>query len=362
MYYLCPMKALEIRNIKPLLYALAFAVMVYIGVQILIQWQTFTHIYYPAFYEKFFPFWSGMFGLIPLSIGDIFYGIILISLLISLYVVIRCFVLKQYWRGFRILGRWVYIFTFFYILFQFAWGFNYYRPNLYEKFQAEPPSVEQLKTVASKLQADLVPVREGLEEDQTGVLYMARDEMRSHFQRRLLQADYRYRYIPKVAIKKYSLYSFFMRHFGVTGYYNPFSGEAQITRGAPRSILLFSLAHEQAHQMGYAYEYEANFVGYVSLVESTDPTLRYIGQWRALQYVLREIYPQDSIFVQEVVNQYTPGMQRDRAAEKAFAQKYSGAANDAFGFMNQQYLKRNNQPEGLRSYNRFVDLLIHREQ
>lgn len=360
--YICCVKSLEIRNIKPLLYALAFAIIVYVGVQILIQWPRFTHSYYPAFYEKFYPFWSGIFGLVPFSIGDIVYGIILISLLISLYVAGRCFVLKQRWRGYRILGRWVYIFSILYLLFQFLWGFNYYRPSLHEKMHATQPTVEEMKMVADKMMAELLPNRESLDEDDQGVLFMARDEFRSHFQRRLLQENFRYRYIPRVAIKKYSLFSFFMRYFGVTGYYNPFSGEAQVTRNAPRSILLFSMAHEQAHQMGYAYEHEANFVGYQSMVESHDPTLKYLARWRALQYLLREIYPHDSVYVRQKLDLYTPGMQRDREAERAYGEKYQGMANDAFGYMNQQYLRRNNQPEGLRSYNRFVELLVEAEK
>ena len=37
------------------------------------------------------------------------------------------------------------------------------------------------------------------------------------------------------------------------------------------------IAHHKAHQRGYAKEDEANFVGYVICINSTDPPVRYSG-------------------------------------------------------------------------------------
>jgi len=50
-------------------------------------------------------------------------------------------------------------------------------------------------------------------------------------------------------------------------------------------------------------------------------------------------------------------MKRDRAYEIEIAMKYSGKTEEAFSFMNEAFLKLNNQ-EGLESYGRFVELLV----
>src|SRR5262249_12306874 len=64
---------------------------------------------------------------------------------------------------------------------------------------------------------------------------------------------------------------------GVSGFYIPFTGEVTFNANVPAFDLPWVIAHHKAHQRGYAREDEANFIGYVVCVNSTDPYGRYSG-------------------------------------------------------------------------------------
>ena len=51
---------------------------------------------------------------------------------------------------------------------------------------------------------------------------------------------------------KPSLYGWLGNYFGFTGYYNPFTGEAQVNTTVPKFLLPYITLHEIGHQLGYA--------------------------------------------------------------------------------------------------------------
>ncbi len=53
-------------------------------------------------------------------------------------------------------------------------------------------------------------------------------------------------------------------YLGFTGYYNPFTGEAQVNTTVPQFLLPNIALHEMGHQIGYAKEDEANFSAYLA--------------------------------------------------------------------------------------------------
>ena len=54
------------------------------------------------------------------------------------------------------------------------------------------------------------------------------------------------------------------------GYYNPFTGEAQVNTNVPAFVIPFTTCHEMAHQIGYASESEASFVGFLVIRNSNN--------------------------------------------------------------------------------------------
>src|SRR5690606_14735208 len=106
----------------------------------------------------------------------------------------------------------------------------------------------------------------------------------------------------KNASFKPSLCAWLGNHSGLTGYYNPLSGEAQVNTLVPEFLQPFIALHEIAHQVGYAKEDEANFVAFLVMKESSDTLFRYSGYLDLFLYANRNLYYADSSIAQEIRN------------------------------------------------------------
>ena len=79
--------------------------------------------------------------------------------------------------------------------------------------------------------------------------------------------------------------SYFMYKSHIIGVYFPFSMEANYSEYVSDSYLPHVTAHEYAHLKGYIYESEANFMSFISCVNSDDPAVRYSGYLCVLSYI-----------------------------------------------------------------------------
>lgn len=89
---------------------------------------------------------------------------------------------------------------------------------------------------------------------------------------------------------KRSMYGRMGNFLGFLGYYNPFTGEAQLNLTMPRFLIPFVTCHEIAHQLGYASESEANFVAYLAAVRSPDTLFRYSTYFDLFNYANKELF------------------------------------------------------------------------
>jgi hypothetical protein len=65
---------------------------------------------------------------------------------------------------------------------------------------------------------------------------------------------------------KPSLISVPLSYMGFGGYLNPFTNEAQVNDCLPKYNFPTTTLHEMAHQIGYASESEANFIGFLASI------------------------------------------------------------------------------------------------
>lgn len=156
---------------------------------------------------------------------------------------------------------------------------------------------------------------------------------------------------------KPSLFGKTMSFTGILGYYNPFTAEAQFNAQLPSSYLLFTLSHESSHQLGFAREQEANFIGYLIGATSKNSELRYSTEYFTLKSLLNSIVNEDENFVKTALENYSEEMKRDRLNEKKFITEHQGFLNEFFGFTNNLFLK-SNQQEGSITYSYFIELLV----
>ena len=248
-----------------------------------------------------------------------------------------------------------------YLLF---WVLLYFHPPLIEKFESKEPTLIEAKQLATLLLQKCQNSRLQVGEDERGVFTIINFETVKQDillnQRQIPVEISTKKAVLQNSIKP-SLFTAVMSYTGISGYYNPFSSEAQYNPNLPTSHIPATIAHESAHQMGFAREQEASFIGYFIGKNSENADVRYSTEFFALKSLLRFINQQDSLFVDQTIASFSEGMKRDFEYEKEFAAAHDGLLDVFFAFTNDLFLK-SNQQEGSITYSYFVDLLIQYEK
>jgi len=154
------------------------------------------------------------------------------------------------------------------------------------------------------------------------------------------------------------LFSELLSHLGLSGFYFPFTGEANVNGGIPAVAMPQVLAHEKAHQRGIGPEDEANFLGFLAAASSRDAYARYSACVFAHRQLLRVLLSLDRDRGEEILKLRLPGVQRDIDDLNAYWRKYEGPASEVSERMNDAYLKSNRVEGGVASYGKSVELLL----
>ena len=302
-----------------------------------------------------------LFGWLPFSVGDIFYGLIIVWLINKLYRTIRRIIKKQtnkkYWL--QALLQLAFIMVVVYVSFNFLWGLNYNRRGVASQLglkverYSKDDLVQLMQQVVIRLNALDSPSRvnrEALLRKRN--LFNGATAAYDQLARNEAQFTYSFSSV------KPSLYSYLGNYLGYTGYYNPFSGEAQVNTTVPLFVQPFTTCHEIGHQLGYAKENEANFAGYLSAKSSQDALYRYSVYFDLYSYSRYYLYAQDSVTARQLDAQLPPGMKADYRELREFVKKYRNPIEVIIDHLYGQYLKANNQPGGKLTYNEVVAWLV----
>ena len=234
-------------------------------------------------------------------------------------------------------------------LFLALWGFNYARPlagQLFDLPRAEPA---RDAAMVARIPGILNALREGLPEDQRGVVAGLQDLAALDAELAPLQAEVLADAgLPHVAggRTKRFIASPLMLRWGVSGVYGPFTGEPNVALPAAPGTLPFTVAHERAHLQGFAWEEDASFIALLTLWRSPRPELRYAG-WLELWIELRR--PSKNL---------SPAVRRDIAAIAAFYRAHRGREAPAMNRAYSAYLEAHGVKGGVASYARVADLAL----
>lgn len=149
-----------------------------------------------------------------------------------------------------------------------------------------------------------------------------------------------------------------MNYLGLTGFYFPWTGEANYNRLEPGPSLPHTVAHEKAHQRGIAREDEANFIGYLACILSDDPYVRYSGYLFAQRQLLGELAARNMAGARALVGLRIAGVQRDVDFIRAFWQQYEGAASRVSETVNDTYLRSQGERRGVAAYAASRSLIV----
>ncbi|MEH6407470.1 MAG: DUF3810 family protein, partial [Leeuwenhoekiella sp.] len=164
-------------------------------------------------------------------------------------------------------------------------------------------------------------------------------------------------YPPKSV--KNSLFRYPLSVMGFSGYLNPITNEAQINGLIPAHRWPLVTCHEQGHQLGFAKENEANFIGIMATTRNSDPYFKYSGYIFALRYCLNEIYLRNPQAAELLKNKLNIGILKNYAQSYEFWSSYANPLEPYLAVFYGNYLKANNQPLGMQSYNYVVALVVN---
>ncbi|MGI8637389.1 MAG: DUF3810 domain-containing protein, partial [Segetibacter sp.] len=157
---------------------------------------------------------------------------------------------------------------------------------------------------------------------------------------------------------KRSMYGRIGNFLGFLGYYNPFTGEAQVNLSQPKFLIPFVACHEMAHQLGYASESEANFVGYLAAIHSPDTLFHYSAYFDLFNYANRELFFRDSIAAKNNYKQLDTAVKKDEEELQEYWRQSDNIIEPIIRIFYDRYLKANQQSKGVKSYSEVTGWLI----
>jgi len=314
------------------------------------------------FSEGFYPVMSyilhPVLGLFPFSIGDVMYLLVIGYLIYALCRFIKLLFKKEWIRCLLLTLAMVVKVQAAIMIFYLFWGMNYFRPSAGERLNLRDTSYTtvDLKTVTTMLidSANATRARlttSDLATDNSTIYQTAKAAVSK------LSADsVKFRtYFPSV---KPSILTPLLNYIGTSGYFNPFTGEAQVNYEMPVFNRPVVACHEMSHQMGYGPEDEADFAGFLAGIGSKDRLLRYSAYHLAVDEFMHALYYRDSLANKELKPRVSKAVHQDFVNERKYWIAYQNKAEVITSIFYDRFLKVNNQPQGLDTYNRMILLVM----
>ena len=324
--------------------------------------------FFPEVVERFYS--NGMYvsiskisrtilGKIPFSVGDIMYGIVIVYILVTLWKTRKSW--KTSWKD-RLL-KITSVLSVAYFLFHILWASNYYRVPLFEKMNIQREySNEDLFAFTEKLITKTNAVQLEITKNknlkvtnpysQDSIFKITRNGYNN------LSKQYPFFNYQTPSIKK-SLFSLPLTYMGFGGYLNPFTNEAQVNDKLPMYGFPNVVCHEMAHQIGYASESECNFIGFLACTKNEDLYFQYSAYNNALRYCMANIGMKDEAKFKVLKAKINLGIIANYKESDLFWEQYDTFIDIGFHAFYDQFLKMNQQEDGIESYSKFVDFLIN---
>jgi hypothetical protein len=317
--------------------------------------------YSTGLYPNWAIFLRSLTGWLPFSLGDLLYGLTGAWLLYKLVRAINAVGKKKVTLQFMLtkFSNAVLILVIIYIVFNLFWGINYNRRGIASQLALpiEKYSTADLRTLNTVLLQKIndcktASLRSGNLVVTTKAIFEGAVEAYG-------EAHKKYPFIQYTAKNvKTSIWGWLGNYAGFTGYYNPFTGEAQVNTTVPTFLQPYITCHEIGHQLGYAKENEANFVGYLSATASKDSAFLYSAYLDLFLYADRNLYNVDSATARSLARQLLPAVKADLKELSDFNRRHQNPFEPVIRWMYGKYLQNNQQPSGILSYDEVTGLLI----
>ena len=266
--------------------------------------------------------------------------------------------LKRFYRLFVTLLTFICLI---YCGFCLLWGAYYYSADFEDQsgIHGAPASVEQLTAVTVYF-TDLVNYYDSfIPRDADGNCAFSLDDV---FSRSPHLYDNVEKAFPCLSgdplTAKPILFSRIMSYINVTGFFFPFTGEANINIDSPECLIPATIAHELAHQRGVAEEDEANFAAVLASLESGDDVYCYSSCLLAYIHLSNALYAADYDAWLENYHRLAEGPRHDLDENNRYWQEYETPVSTVSDQVYTGFLQSYGQSLGLKTYGKCVDLRI----
>ena len=149
-----------------------------------------------------------------------------------------------------------------------------------------------------------------------------------------------------------------MSYLDFSGFYFPFTGEANLNDESPACYLPANICHELAHQQGIATEQECNFVGIMAAVLSSSDIYRYSGYLMGYVHLSNALYRVDRDAWQSIRGSLPDTVRADLQENHDYWAQFSGPVQTVANAVYDGFLKSNGLQDGIQNYGTVVDLLL----
>ena len=302
-------------------------------------------------------------GWLPFSFGDLLYIFAIGFLLYKVICFFKLLVNKELKKHLSLafLLKYTRLVLAIYGVFLLFWGLNYYRLGIAQQINIslQPYTKDELFALTTRLQEQVNFYGEkidSIDRDKYNHRNFLIDSSVAAYQR---TAD-RFSFLSyKRPSLKSSLFSPIGQYIGFTGYYNPFTAEAQIKTSIPVFLKPFVATHEIGHQLGYAKENEASFVAYLACRESGNTNFLYSAYFELYKeafFNCRETG--DTAFINGLRKNLGKRFLYDAETLRQYLLKNKNPVEPLMSVFYDKYLKINNQPNGKATYNEVIAYLV----
>jgi len=303
-------------------------------------------------------------SVVPWSVAELLYALVILSILLGLvWGIVQLVRRKQggWLLAYRTVVSILSCGSVLYGGYCLLWGVYYYSDGFAERLglEPEPVSVVELEAVTRRF-ADLAnEYSDRVSRDEDGVFVCDMDSLfdRSATLYDPIVAEYPLLDGPALRAKP-MLFSKFMSWINFTGFFFPFTGEANLNADAPLCLLPSTIAHELAHQRGVSREDEANFVAVIACMASGDAEYIYSAALLAYIHLGNALHGADYDAWLPVYGSLNEAVRTDFQANSAYWAQYETKAAEASEAVYTGFLQSYGDERGMRSYGACVDLLV----
>ncbi len=330
--------------------------------------ETIETVYSNFLYEYISTFLRSISSKIPFAIGDTFY---LSAIIFFIYWVITN--IKTPKKLFIEIFASISVIYFF---FNISWGLNYYRIPIHKQVKTNNYSYEDLNKFTTelikkinKLHIELtlndslkvvIPYnfKENSKITTDNYVKLAKNNMNNSIIRSIKSIS-NFTSNDNIENIKGSIISIPLSYMGFSGYLNPFTHEYNINALIPNNSMPMVMSHEVAHEIGFASEMEANFIGYISLISSDDLYHQYFGHSFALIQCLNEIQKSKTEIYNSYLASTNRGVLENYREIFEFWNNYNSPFEPIIKKIYDYFLKVNKVEDGIRNYNQSLSLILN---